>query len=234
MPFVSKPVWMRLSFDFTKLDMTPSASEDFWRMSSSEQPADRLWNQYGSLFRRFDDLTLGRWLVQTLAHLNGGNWRYSHPLVGCYKLAAQTGHQRQIWLKRLVELPFSFTIAECCRAPLLPLVTRDVVESGLICIHCNETAVAFGDLPAGLGAPISRWANDYAAIHRIAHLEGAEKTAVGSFDDALDDAADQAIISLKHASLELFPLLLDHYPAVVWEDHDECLDVRPEDLDAGE
>jgi hypothetical protein len=26
------------------------------------------------------------------------------------------------------------------------------------------------------------------------------------------------------------PKLLDFYPAVIWEDQDECLEVRPEDI----
>ena len=27
------------------------------------------------------------------------------------------------------------------------------------------------------------------------------------------------------------PKLLEHYPAIVWEDQDECLEVRPEDVE---
>ena len=199
-------------------------------MSSTENAADRLWVHYGAMFQRFDDLSLARWLVQTVGHFNGGLWRYSHPLVGAYKLAAQTCHQRQIWLKRLVEIPNPFLAAECCRAPLLPLVTRDVVESGLICMHCNETAVPLTDLPAEMREMLTDWSNRYGKIHRVAHLEGAEKAAVGDFEDALDDAAERAIQSLTAAAEGVFPKLLELYPAVVWEDHDECLEVRPEDL----
>jgi hypothetical protein len=212
------------------LDNGNGTSEDSPRMSSPENPADRLWNQYGTLFHRFDDLTLARWLVQTLGHLNGGTWRYSHPLVGAYKLAAQAGHQRQIWLKRLVDLPGSFTVAGCCRAPLFPLVTRDLVESGLICMHCNETAVPFTELPGAVQRALKSWAREYAEIHRIAHLEGKEREALGNFDDALDEAAERAVLSLRNAAADLFPKLLELYSAVVWEDHDECLEVRPEDL----
>jgi hypothetical protein len=29
---------------------------------------------------------------------------------------------------------------------------------------------------------------------------------------------------------KLVPQLMEHYPAVIWEDQDECLDVRPEDI----
>lgn len=199
-------------------------------MSSSENPADRLWQQYGLLFQRFDDLTLARWLVQTLGIFAGGLWPYSHPLVGAYKLAAQTGHQRQIWHKRLVDIPNPFMMAECCRSPLLPLATRDVVESGLICMHCNETTVPFNELPEDIQATLKSWSDEYGKIHQVAHLEGAAKAAVGDYDDALDAAAEQASRSLRQAVDGVFPRLLDQFPAVIWEDHDECLEVRPEDL----
>ncbi len=199
-------------------------------MSSADNAADRLWLHYGSLFQRFDDLTLARWLVQTLGHFNGGLWRYSHPLVGAYKLAAQAGHQRQVWLKRLVEIPNPFLAAECCRAPLLPLVTRDIIESGLICMHCNETAAPLSELSAEVRSALTQWGRGYGEIHRVAHLEGAEKAAAGNYDDALDDAADRAVESLSAAAESFFPKLLETFPAVVWEDHDECLEVRPEDL----
>lgn len=199
-------------------------------MSSSENPADRLWSQYGTLFQRFDDLTLARWLVQTLGHFTGGLWRYSHPLVGAYKLASQVGHQRQIWLKRLVDIPNPFAVAECCRSPLLPLVTRDLQESGLICIHCGEQAFPLGELPRELRQALDGWSRDYAAFHRVAHLEGREKEAAGNFDDALDDAAEGASRCLERAASRVFPGLLETFPAVIWEDHDECLEVRPEDL----
>jgi hypothetical protein len=29
---------------------------------------------------------------------------------------------------------------------------------------------------------------------------------------------------------EIVPHLLEQFPAVVWEDQDECLEVRPEDI----
>lgn len=203
-------------------------------MSSSSNPGDRLWSQYGVLFQRFDDLSLARWLVQTLGHLNGGLWPYSHPLVGAYKLAAQAAGQRQIWLQRLVDIPAPFLVADCCRSPLLPLATRDVAESGLICMHCNETALSLDDLPRELRAGLAEWAKEYASLHRVAHLEGAEKAAVGDHDRALDDAAEKAIVSLQRAREEVFPALLDHFPAVIWEDHDDCLEVRPEDLVAAD
>src|SRR5512136_640861 len=98
----------------------------------SDSPLDELWKEYRGAFEDFDDLTLGRWLAQTLGQLTGKTWRLSHPLLGTYRLAAQLAHERQVWLKRLVTPPPAYAESPCCRAPLLPLLTRDVQEAGLI------------------------------------------------------------------------------------------------------
>ena len=74
----------------------------------------------------FDDHTLGRWLSQTLSQLSGKAWRLSHPLVGAYRLGAQLAHEEHIWLKRLAMPPANFREAPCCRAPILPLLTRSL------------------------------------------------------------------------------------------------------------
>ena len=57
----------------------------------SASPLDSLWQEYARVFRDWDDLTLGRWLAQTLGQLEGRAWRLSHPLVGAYRLAAKIG-----------------------------------------------------------------------------------------------------------------------------------------------
>ena len=86
----------------------------------AESPLDKMWNEYSEVFREFDDLTLARWLSQTLSQMQGRIWRLSHPLVGAYRLAAQVGHERQIWLKRLAAIPQGYVESNCCGAPLLP------------------------------------------------------------------------------------------------------------------
>ena len=43
-------------------------------------------------------------------------------------------------------------------------------------------------------------------------------------------AAQDAEKLLVEAATELMPPLLEVYPAVIWEDQDECLEVRPEDV----
>ena len=196
----------------------------------SDSPLERLWKEYGAAFRDFDDLTLARWLAQTLGQISGRTWRLSHPLLGAYRLAAQLGHDRQIWLKRLASGPAAYREAPCCRAPLLPLFTRDILESGLICQHCGETAVPFDEIPAELHDQIRAWAEEYAPVHAVAHWDDAQRKKGGNYEGKFDQAAERAEDLLGKAGREIVPLFLDSYSAIVWEDQDECLEVRPEDI----
>ncbi|MBU6399275.1 MAG: hypothetical protein KGS61_03070, partial [Verrucomicrobia bacterium] len=154
-----------------------------------------------------------------------------HPLLGAYRLAAQLGHDRQIWLKRLATAPAAYPEAPCCRAPLLPMLTRDVLETGLVCQHCGGTAVPFEELPAELRKPLRAWAEEYAPVHAVAHWEDSKRRGAGNYDRAFEGAAQAAEKLLAEAGHRLLPPLLEHYPAVVWEDQDECLEVRPEDVE---
>lgn len=197
---------------------------------ASANPIDELWSEYGKALCGFDDLSLARWMAQTLGQLEGRVWRFSHPLMGVYRLAAQIAHDRQIWFQRLVTIPRSYLQAECCRAPLLPFLTRDVADTGLVCLHCNGTAVELDDIPRGLRSRLRAWAGRYDKIHDVAHWDDARKATVDDYQHAFEEAAQQAEQLLILAATELAPALLDDYPAVVWEDQDECLDVRPEDI----
>jgi hypothetical protein len=53
---------------------------------------------------------------------------------------------------------------------------------------------------------------------------------MGNYDDAYENAAKQAEKLLAKSGRELAPKFLDSYAAIIWEDQDECLEVRPEDL----
>jgi hypothetical protein len=196
----------------------------------AESLPDPLWKEYSVVFEKFDELTLARWLAQTLGQLEGRVWRFSHPLVGAYRLAAEVGHDRQIWLKRLATVPGGFPEAPCCRAPVLPLFSRDVQQRGLICQHCSETLVAFEELPVDLQPAVQQWAAEYAPVHAVAHWEDRQRQSVPDYDQAFDDAAEEAEKLLAFAGSQLLPKFLEHYPAIVWEDQDECLEVRPEDI----
>jgi hypothetical protein len=196
----------------------------------AESPLDLLWKEYSLVFRDFDDMTLARWLSQTLGQIEGKAWRLSHPLLAAYRLAAQLAHERQIWLKRLANPPQAYAESPCCRAPSLPLLTRDVSETGLICQHCNETLLPFDELPESVRTDLEQWAERYGPVHAVAHWDDRQRKSAGDYDRAFEQAAEQAERLLSLAGRELAPKLLELYPALVWEDQDECLEVRPEDV----
>jgi hypothetical protein len=197
--------------------------------NNPESPLDLLWKEYGLAFRDFDDLSLARWLAQTLGQLEGKVWRLSHPLLGAYRLAAQLGHERQIWFKRLATPPPAYMESPCCRAPMLPLLTRDVHDTGLLCQHCGDTLVPFDDIPAALQKDIETWATQYAPVHAVAHWDDRQRKSAGDYDRAYENAAKEAEALLARVGTQLAPRLLEYYAAAVWEDQDECLEVRPED-----
>jgi hypothetical protein len=196
----------------------------------AESSLDALWTEYSQVFRDFDDLSLARWMAQTLGQLQGRAWRLSHPLLAAYRLAAHISHDRQIWLQRLATSPPAYPAAPCCRAPMLPLLSRDVLESGLVCLHCNSTAVPFEELPEDLQPLVRGWAEEYGPVHAVAHWEEKKQQTTPDYDQAFDEAAAKAETLLAFAGHQLLPKLLEIYPAVVWEDQDECLEVRPEDV----
>jgi len=198
--------------------------------SDPEAPLDLLWKEYSLAFRDFDDMTLARWLAQTLGQLEGKAWRLSHPLLGAYRLGAQLGQEKHIWLKRLANPPPAYSESPCCRAPILPLLTRDVRETGLICQHCSETLVPFEEIAVGVRNHLESWASDYAGVHSVAHWDDEQRKKAGDYDRAYEKAAEDAEALLARGGRELAPKLLEYYPAVVWEDQDDCLEVRPEDV----
>ncbi len=198
--------------------------------SEPETDLDRLWNEYRQVFDGFDDLTLARWMAQTLGQFSGRCWRTSHPLAGAYRLAAQSAHQRQIWFKRLVTIPSTYLESSCCRAPLLPLITRDVGRDGLICPHCDSTLVALEDLSGDMSKKLEAWASEYAEVHAVAHWDDRQQKVSGDYESAYNGAARRVVSLLASIGKDIAPSLLETYPAVFWEDQDECLEVRPEDI----
>jgi hypothetical protein len=196
----------------------------------TDAPLDLLWKEYSLVFKELDNLTLARWLAQTLGQLEGKPWRLSHPLIGAYRLAAQLGHERHIWHQRLITTPAAYSESACCRAPMLPLLTRDVRDSGLICQHCSETLVPFAEIPADAQSALETWAAEYRPVHEVAHWDDRQRKSAGDYDRAYENAAHDAERLLARAGRELAVKLLDFYPAIIWEDQDECLEVRPEDV----
>jgi hypothetical protein len=138
--------------------------------------------------------------------------------------------ERGINISRLATIPAAYSSAECCGAPLLPMLTRDVKESGLACIHCGAAAMTMENVPTEIASALKKWAEAYAEVHAVAHWEEENQKRVKSYDDAVEEAAQKAEDLLAEAGFELAPSLLDHFAAVVWEDQDECLEVMPEDI----
>lgn len=222
----ARPAGITLPFELCRSRFDDDAVPE----PKEETPLDRLWKEYALSFRDLDDLTLARWSSQTLSQLHGRAWRLSHPLVGALRLATQLAHDRQIWLKRLVNIPAGYLAAPCCRAPLLPLFTRDIADSGLLCQHCGDTAVPFDELPEALQPRVRDWAKAYHPVHDVAHWDEARRKRSKDYDGDYEDAAQKVERLLADAAQDLVPPLLEHYPAIIWEDQDECLEVRPEDI----
>ncbi len=191
---------------------------------------DHLLKEYSTVFRELDDATLARWLCQTLGQLQGRAWRFSHPLLEAYRLAAHVAQERQIWLKRLATVPPAYTESPCCRAPMLPLFARDVLDGGLLCHHCGEICVPFEEMPHDLQQEIRKWADQYASLHEVAHWDDERRKASGNYTARFQQASLEARHVLETAAKELVPRLLEFYPAVVWTDGDECLEINPQDL----
>ena len=214
------------------LDNSPGQGDNrLMGLQQPESPFDRLWQEYSAVFRDFDDLTLGRWLSQTLGQFEGRVWRLSHPLVGAYRMAARIGFDRQIWQRRVATAPQAYTSSNCCSSPCLPLITRDVADQGLVCEHCGETLVPFDEIPEPVREPLGDWSRRYKPVHQVAHWEESRTKPSKQYEKHFDDAGDKATLLLAEAGKKLAPQLLDYYPAVFWEDHDECLEVAPEEID---
>src|ERR1043165_4897110 len=73
-----------------------------------ESPLDKLWQEYAAAFENYDDLTLSRWMAQTLGQIEGKCWRLSHPLIGALRLAAQVARDRGVAVQRLATIPAAY------------------------------------------------------------------------------------------------------------------------------
>src|SRR5271154_5975641 len=99
MPAVAKVVF----HSATPLDKTFSPRHPA-RMAfepESSSPLDSLYKEYSRAFQDWDDLTLARWLAQTLGQLEGRAWRLSHPLVGAYRLPPGDARGKKKMVKNL-------------------------------------------------------------------------------------------------------------------------------------
>ena len=81
-----------------------------------------------------------------------------------------------------------------------------------------------------LAENLAGWAEEYAAIHGVAHWDEERKRNHSNYEQAFEDAAQKSEQLLSKLGSELAPPLLEFFPAVIWDDQDECLQVRPEDI----
>jgi hypothetical protein len=65
----------------------------------------------------------------------------------------------------------------------------------------------------------------------VAHWDDRQRKGTGDYEGAFENAAEEAERLLARAGSQIAPRLLEFYPAIVWEDQDECLEVRPEDVE---
>ena len=90
--------------------------------------------------------------------------------------------------------------------------------------------MAFEDIVPEAQNLLKKWAEEYAAVHAVAHWEESERSSAASYEEAYDNAGEEAERLLIYAGSRLVPILAEFYPAVIWEDQDDCLEVRPEDI----
>lgn len=189
-----------------------------------------LWQEHTRALKTWDDLSLARWLNQTLGQLHERCWRASHPLVVAYRLGATVAQQRDIWNRRTFSFNNHYQRAPCCGAPTIPFISFEVCTHGLYCSCCGEVMNTLEELPAEINSGFRQWGASYDIIHQVAHWSDPERKQCGDYDRALDDACERAIPLLAKLGYELAPKVLRAFPAVFWEDADNCLDVIPEDI----
>jgi hypothetical protein len=86
------------------------------------------------------------------------------------------------------------------------------------------------EIPMELQEPVRNWAKEYAKYHAVAHWDDRERKNVANYEASLEHAAKNAEHLLSTAKNSILPRFLDYYPAIVWEDQDECLEVRPDEI----
>ncbi len=189
-----------------------------------------LWQEHTRALKSWDDLSLTRWLNQTLGQLHERCWRASHPFVVAYRLGATVAHQRDLWNRRSFSFNPNYPSAACCGAPAIPFISFEVCTHGIYCSCCGEVLVTIEDLPEKLAHDFRHWSKKYDALHQVAHWSDDERKKHGDHNKALDQACDQASPLLAKLGYQLAPQLLHHHPTVFWDDADNCLDIIPEEI----
>ncbi len=199
-------------------------------LSFDKQGGFDLWQEHMRALKSWDDLSLARWLSQTLGQLHERCWRASHPLVVAYRLGATVAQQRDLWNRRTFSFNNHYQSTSCCGAPTIPFISFEVCTHGIYCSCCGEVLSTLEDMTEDIAPALRQWGKDYDAIHQVAHWNDNERKQCGDYDRALDKACERAIPMLSRLGYEIAPKVLRIFPAVFWEDADNCLDVIPEDI----
>lgn len=216
--------WARVS----QMDGSPKETTPL--LSFEKESGFDLWQEHTRALKSWDDLSLARWLSQTLGQLHERCWRASHPLVVAYRLGATVAHQRDLWNRRSLSFNHNYQAASCCGAPSIPFISFEVCTHGVYCSCCGEVLARLEDLAPALAAKFRDWGRAYDPIHQVAHWTDPERKQCGDYDKALDLSCERAAPLLARMGYQLAPSFLPIYSAVFWEDADNCLDVIPEDI----
>lgn len=191
-----------------------------------------LWQEHMRGLRSWDDLSLVRWLSQSLGQFYERSWRVSHSFVVAYRLGVTVAHQRDVWNRRIFSFHQNYQTAPCCNAPTIPLVSFEMMSHGIACSCCGGELISLKELPLSLRKAFMDWGRRYDSIHQVAHWDDERKKESKNYDKDFDEAGDRAIPLLTELGYKLVPKLLELYPAIFWEDGDHCLDLRPEEIPA--
>jgi hypothetical protein len=85
-------------------------------------------------------------------------------------------------------------------------------------------------LPSALRAALEPWVKEYQTVHEVAHWDDVRKLGC-NYEELFNSSARKAEELWVRLARVILPVALDDFAAVIWEDHDECLDVRPEDIE---
>ena len=91
--------------------------------------------------------------------------------------------------------------------------------------------MAFEDLPDDLKELSKAWSEEYGLIHEVAHWDDEKRKRCSDYEDEFERAAKGVEHLLATLPRVIMPHFAEAFPTIIWEDHDECLEVRPEDIE---
>ena len=88
--------------------------------------------------------------------------------------------------------------------------------------HCGQQMVALDKIKnQQLVEKLSQGAESSAPIHAVAYWGEWRRKSQDQYEHVFDEATQKSEAQLSY---------FDDFPLVIWDDQDECLQVRPEDI----